>query len=392
MKIFVDENIPQGLEAFASHGEIILFHGRKLTQNDLKHADALIVRSITKIKTELLEDSPIRFVGTATIGTDHVDQNYLAQKGIGFSSAPGCNANSVAEYVLSALCRLQLNHDFAWRSKTLGIVGHGHVGKKLAAKAKILGLKTLLCDPPLQALQAQHSLSKNQESYFPLETLLQECDILSLHVPLTRSGPYPTYQMLNAQSLALIKKPLTLFNSCRGEVIEEKSLLQAKRDGKIQYLILDVFENEPNINPLLCSQTTFVTPHIAGYSIHGKLNGTQQIASAFCQFFNLRNDFKPVFPVPPQPIIEYGTNKMQALQNNFGQDFLVQCILSTYDIAHDDIALRLALQGENPGNAFDELRKKYPVRPEFCDLAIQNLPLENTHLHQILSALGFKIL
>ena len=230
MQIFVDENIPQGREAFTPHGEVTLFHGRQLQADALKQADALIVRSITKVNKNLLEASPIQFVGTATIGTDHVDQAYLASRNIAFSSAPGCNANSVAEYVLSALSRLHVDQGFTWQQKTLGIVGYGHVGKKLAAKAKILGIRILLCDPPLQEAGLDH------ETYYDLSMLLEECDIISLHVPLTRTGAHPTLRMIHNENLSLIQKPLILFNSCRGEVIEEKALFEAKQKGMKLFL------------------------------------------------------------------------------------------------------------------------------------------------------------
>lgn len=382
MKIWVDENIPMGVEAFADHGEVTRFAGRGLARADLAEADALIVRSITRVNAGLLEGTPVRFVGTATIGTDHIDQEYLRGRGIGFSAAPGCNANSVGEYVAAALTHLEIRKGFALEGKTLGIIGHGHVGKQVEGKALALGLRVLKSDPPLKA--AARAAGGDAEAYAELPALLDRCDILSLHVPLTHDGPCPTLGLAGAEFFARLARPIVLLNTCRGEVIDEAALNAALDTGKVRHLILDVFAGEPRIDQGLCARADLISPHIAGYSLQGKLNGTTQVAAAFRRFFGFGTAWSPVFPAPAQPFLEYA---------DLGSDqaFRRHCIAAAYDITADDERLRESFSAGDPGKAFDLLRRDYPVRHEFPSYTIRRLPGEKRELRSRLSALGFRI-
>jgi erythronate-4-phosphate dehydrogenase len=378
MRIWVDENIPMGREAFAAHGEVTLFAGRGLKRSDLASADALLVRSVTRVDAALLEGTPVRFVGTATIGTDHVDQPYLAANGIGFASAPGCNANSVGEYVASALTWLETEKGFALEGKTLGIIGYGHVGKRVEAKAAGLGLKVLRNDPPLE--EAGASL---RAAFSPLDRLLAECDILSLHVPLVKAGRHPTLGLADAGFFARLARPAVLLNTCRGEVIDEAALRNAHAAGRVRHAVLDVFAGEPRPDPATCAIADLITPHIAGYSLPGKLNGTTQIAAAFRAFFGFADKWVPDYPHPAQTEIPYVPESDSAFRR--------RCIAGVYDVAEDDARLRAALSESDPGKGFDRLRREYPIRHEFASFRLPGLPPEKRDLYSRLQALGFRL-
>jgi erythronate-4-phosphate dehydrogenase len=293
MKIHVDENIPLGRETFGAYGEVVRFAGRGLQRADLMGTDALMVRSVTPVNAQLLEGTPVRFVGTATIGTDHVDLAYLARKGIGFSSAPGSNANSVAEYVTSALLYLRQEKGFRFEGGTLGLVGWGNVGRQVEKKAAALGMRVLRCDPPLADAAAagtaglQAGPSADPAFFTALPDLLAQSDVVSLHVPLVTEGPHPTRNLADTSFFAALSKPVVLFNTCRGDVMDEAALRAALGAGKVRHLVLDVFAGEPRIDPALAAAADLVSPHIAGYSLEGKLNGTAQIAEAFRRHFSL---------------------------------------------------------------------------------------------------------
>ena len=390
MKIFVDENIPLGKEAFQDHGEVRTFAGRSLTRADIIDADALIIRSITKVNAGLLDGTKVRFVATATIGTDHVDQAYLKGRGIGFASAPGCNANSVGEYVSTALTRLETEKAFGLEGKVLGIIGYGHVGKNLARKAAALGLHVLKNDPPLRdaALQGDG----DPEGFADLGTLLAESDILSLHVPLVKAGPYPTLRMVDTGFFARLGKPVVLFNSCRGEVIHEPDLRAALSAGRIRHLVLDVFNGEPVIDQALAASADIITPHIAGYSLQGKLNGTTQVSAAFRQYFGITDTWSPTHPGPVRPDIHYPGPSAQAGAPVADSVFRHHCLASAYDMMADDRRLRQSFQEADPGKAFDRLRRDYPIRHEFTEFKVHGVPEEKRELRSRLSTLGFQVL
>lgn len=382
MKIWIDENIPMGKEAFAAHGEAVSFAGRGLTRADIAEADALIVRSVTKVDAALLEGTPVRFVGTATIGTDHIDQEYLRSRGIGFSSSPGCNANSVGEYFTAAMTWLETRKGFPLGGKTLGIIGHGHVGKQVERKAKALGMRVLRNDPPLlDAAGGDPSLG-----YVGLDMLLEQSDVITLHVPLTVDGPHPTLRLADAAFFAKTDptRPIVLLNTCRGEVIDEAALTAALDAGRIRHLVLDVFSGEPRVDQALAARADLISPHIAGYSLQGKLNGTTQVATAFRRHFGFDTRWTPVFPAPAQPEIAY----REGLSDNA---FLQHCVSTAYDLAADDKRLRDSFLESDVAKAFDRLRRDYPIRHEFTSYAVSRLPDSKRELEFRLRDLGFKV-
>ena len=382
MRIWVDENIPLGREAFAAHGEVTLFAGRGLKRADLASADALVVRSVTRIDAALLEGTPVRFVGTATIGTDHVDQAWLASRGIGFASAPGCNADSVGEYVASALTWLETEKGYPLEGKTLGIIGWGHVGKRVEAKAAGLGLKILRNDPPLEDAAGSGGPAPGA-SLAPLARLLEECDILSLHVPLVTGGPHPTLGLAGRDFFARLRRPMVLLNTCRGEVIDEAALLEAHAAGRIRHAVLDVFAGEPRPHSATCAMADLISPHIAGYSLPGKLNGTARIAAEFRACFGFSDTWVPAYPHPCQDDLPYVPGNDAAFRR--------RCIAAVYDVSVDDARLRNALREPDPGKGFDRLRREYPIRHEFSAFRVTGLPAESQELRSRLRTLGFRL-
>lgn len=376
MRLFIDENIPQGPSAFSVHGDVTLFAGRALRREDLAQADALMVRSITKVNADLLEGTPVKFVGTATIGVDHVDQEYLRARGIGFSAAPGCNARSVAEYFAAALLHLQARHGLELEGRTVGVVGYGNVGKAVAAIAPALGLKVLVNDPPLADAGAAVPAAAGG-AFVALRELAERADIVTFHTPLTKSGPHPTLRMADRAFFAALGRGKTLMNMGRGEAFDEPALLEALDAGALRHLVLDVFPGEPNVNPELARRADLITPHIAGYSIQGKLNGTGQILEAFRRHFGLAEKSAVVFPRPENPRIENPKSVFEA-------------VLRSYDVARDDADLRAHVGHADFAKEFDLLRKRYPVRHEFADFTVAGVG--DAALRERLAALDFHVI
>ncbi|MBM3335143.1 4-phosphoerythronate dehydrogenase, partial [Candidatus Sumerlaeota bacterium] len=295
MKIVADENIPFAAEAFAQLGDVVTVRGRAIKRDTVRDADALIVRSVTRVNADLLDGTAVRFVATATIGFDHVDVGYLRQRGIGFASAPGSNANSVAEYVVAALLVLARRKGFRLEGKTVGVVGVGNVGSRVVQKAAALGMKVLQNDPPLQR-------QTGDPLFLPLEALF-DADILTFHVPLTRTGTDATYHMIGDQLLSRLRPGAIVINTSRGAVADTAALLRAAASGRLGGLVLDVFEGEPKINVELVRRADIATAHIAGYSYDGKARGTQMVYRAACEFFGLpaQWDLSAAMSPPPHP-------------------------------------------------------------------------------------------
>jgi len=383
MNIWVDENIPLGPEIFGLHGKVTTFAGRSLHRASIRDADALIVRSVTRVDGGLLEGARVRFVATATIGTDHVDLATLAERGIGFASAPGSNANSVGDYVAAALVHLERHGRWSPRGKTLGIVGFGNVGKRVAIKAAALGMHVVKCDPPLR------SVSKTPEDFLALDDLLACSDAVSLHVPLVLSGPNPTVRLADARFFAQLTRPILFINTCRGDAVHEPALLDAHAAGKVAALVLDVFAGEPRIDPTVCAAADIVTPHIAGYSVEGKVGGTFQVAEAFRRYFALPTPELPPWPAPTNAVLPWPTGSEAGAPTD--ADFLAACVRSAYDIAADDGRLRQSLGTTDPGAAFDQLRKRYPARHEFHRYHITGMPDLKQDLRARLEGLGFQV-
>ena len=355
MKIIIDENIPYGREAFETLGEVVLRPGRAISPDDVRDADMLMVRSITKVNAALLDGSRVRFVATATIGVDHLDEPYLRERGITYASAPGCNANSVGEYIVAALLVLAETRKFKLTDRKLGIIGHGNVGKRVEQKARALGMDVVLHDPPLA--RATRSMR-----YRPMEEILA-CPIITTHVPLTKSGPDATRHLLNESFFARCKTGTIILNTSRGSVCDGNALRAALESGKVGAAALDVWEGEPNVDLELLSNCAIATPHIAGYSFDGKVNGTRQIYEAACAFLGTPAtwDPAPLLPEPEVPEVHADGNSESV------QSELAAKVRDVYDITADDNHMRalLALPVEARGSHFDRLRKEYPRRREF---------------------------
>lgn len=370
MKILVDENMPYAEQLFRQLGEVKAVPGRSLPADELNDTDALMVRSITKVNESLLSGKPVKFVGTATAGFDHVDLAWLKQQQIGFSSAPGCNAIAVVEYVFSALMVLAEQDGFQLTDKTVGIVGVGNVGGRLAKRLRSLGVNVLLCDPP-------RADNGDDETFYPLETLLNEADILTFHTPLNKSGPYTSYHLINESNLEKLPEGCILVNASRGEVVDNQALLSALERGKALRVVLDVWEPEPDLSLALLDKIAIATPHIAGYTLEGKARGTTQVYEAYCDFIGQPQhvELSTLLPVPIISTI--------SVQGELTQSLLKQLIHLVYDVRRDDAPLRqvAGIKGE-----FDKLRKFYPVRREWSSLQVI---CDNETTASTLNAIGF---
>ena len=380
MRILADENIPFVREAFSSLGEVVTCSGREMDAEKLRDIDILLVRSITKVNAELIKDSPVRFVATATIGTDHLHVDHLAQRGIPFASASGSNAESVAQYVTAALLTTADRRGFDLRGKTVGVVGVGHVGSRVARCAEGLGMKVLLNDPPLGRLT-------NDPKYLPIEALF-EADFLTLHVPLTREGADKTFHMVDEHFLRRMKPGSVLINTSRGAIVDNRALLRALENGAPFGAILDVWEGEPSISLDLLEKTELGTPHIAGYSFDGKVRGTQMIYEAACAFLGIEPAWDPadVMPAAETPALTLSVDGLTQTQN------LLQAVRPIYDIERDDALLRKSseLPEEERAAYFDQLRKQYPRRREFANTEI-TLDPSDVRLAETFRALQFRI-
>ncbi|MDM8559211.1 4-phosphoerythronate dehydrogenase PdxB [Candidatus Parabeggiatoa sp. HSG14] len=377
MQIIADENIPFVREAFTSLGEIRTVVGRHLSHIDLAEASVLLVRSVTQVNEKLLAGTTVRFVGTATIGLDHIDLAYLQQQNIGFASSPGCNATAAAEYVISALLITAEQQGFQLRDKTVGIIGCGNVGYRVLTKLEALGVHCIIHDPPLN--------EKNSHlNYVDLDTVLS-ADIITLHVPLSKTGYYPTYHLVNADFLAKLQKDVILVNTSRGAVVDETALLETLANCPAISIILDVWKNEPNINPLLLQRATLGTPHIAGYSFDGKVRGTEMLYSAVCDYFQHPPIWQAQTFLPTSPLTHLSFST--TVDDNTA---INTAVMACYDVRRDDAALRRMTQATHPSTYFDNLRKHYPMRREFSCIEIE-LPPEKTELAKQLRGLGFQV-
>ncbi len=271
MQILIDEAIPSR-HLFAALGEVRPFPGRALTRDLLHDADALIVRSVTRVNAALLDAAPIRFVGTATTGLDHIDTAYLHHRGIRLAAAEGSNGRGVAEYVLAAILHLSQQWGGSPSGKTLGVIGRGRIGSLVADWASHCGMTVLACDPPLA--------DSGAANLHRFEDIAARCDLVTLHVPLTVAGPHPTQGMANRDWLARLRPGCILINSSRGEVIDEAALAAAVRSGSLAAPVLDVWQNEPRPDPRLVALAAVATPHIAGYTAESKLRAAEMLAAA----------------------------------------------------------------------------------------------------------------
>ena len=354
LKIIADENIPALDDCFARLGTIERVPGRTLTRAQLAQADVLLVRSVTEVNEQLLQGTPVRFVGSCTIGTDHLDTSWLEQQGIAWSVAPGCNANSVVEYVFCALAALGRD----WRGRSFGIVGCGNVGGLLQQRLHRLGVQCAVYDPWLP----------DNPDAAALERVLQQ-DVVCLHAPLVKDGPHPSLHMLGAEQLSLLQDDAVLISAGRGAVVDNAALLQLLQSGKRFTTVLDVWENEPAIDTRLLELVDIGTPHIAGYSLDGKLAGTRMIRAALGRAILGESAGNSLPPIASEH--EVITTTSAAAGDDFAP--LADLLLQIYDPRNDDARLRLAAAGDAPmSQAFDRLRREYPERLEFSHYQISN--------------------
>ena len=372
MKIIIDNKIPYIKGALEPFAEVVYLPGNKTTAEVVKDADAIITRTRTICNQQLLQGSSVKFIATATIGFDHIDTEYCKAAGIEWTNAPGCNAESVNQYIASALFSWSMRKRKDLAGLTIGIVGVGNVGSKVARTCEILGMNVLLNDPPRERMEGP-------EKFVSLETIRQEADIITFHVPLNMSGDDRTYHMGNEDFFQNLGKSPLVINSCRGEVIDTNSVYEAIEAGDIDAFIADCWENEPEIDLELLNQTEYGTPHIAGYSKDGKANGTKMSVQAVSRFFKLGiDDWEPEnVELPATTVIEIDGNQRREYS------ILAEAILSTYDIELDDDALK-----ESP-HLFEKLRGDYPVRREFDSYTIEAKNIEEETLEK-LKLLGFK--
>ncbi|HHX34084.1 MAG TPA: 4-phosphoerythronate dehydrogenase PdxB [Gammaproteobacteria bacterium] len=376
MRILADENIPM-LEVFERHGQLRRVAGRSLDREVLADADVLLVRSVTQVDQALLAGSQVKFVGTCTIGTDHLDLDYLVKHNIAWASAPGCNARGVVDYVLGSVLALAERDGVDLAQRCYGVVGAGQVGGRLVQVLRGLGWQVLVCDPPRQ--QAEGG------DYVDLSTLLQRCDVISLHTPLTTQGECPTQHLIGAEQLQGLLPGSWLINASRGAVIDNqalKALLEQRTDVRA---VLDVWEGEPQVDVALAQRCDIATAHIAGYSLDGKIRGTGQIYQAFCEYFSLPAQTEITFP-------EQTLLAMQLAAHTPVADAMRVLCRAVYDPRADDAVFRLSLQDDAEARraAFDLVRKNYPIRREIPDLQVQ-LAQAPAALRQMIAALGITL-
>ena len=374
LKIVADDKIPFLRSVLDERCELVLLPGGLITKNDLATVDALLTRSRTHCNERLLGGTPVSFIATATIGYDHIDTAYCERKNIIWTNAPGCNSASVAQYMFSAMIHIANSFSLDLSMQTIGIIGVGHVGAKVAAIAENLGMKVLLNDPPRER-------AEGPRQFVSIDYILAHSDIISLHVPLTMAGQDKTYHLVDGNFISKLKKKPILVNTCRGEVADTQVLKKAINEVHMRAPVLDVWENEPCIDTELMEMAGIATPHIAGYSLDGKANGTSMSVRALSRHFKLGLDdwYPEQIPGPdPSEIVIDGTGKKLP-------DILKETVLGSYDIMRDDNTLR-----SQPG-MFEELRGSYPDRrePGCYILRILN---DHTGSGKLLESLGFQVL
>ena len=336
MKIVVDDKIPYIQEKLALLAdEVVALRGADIHANDVRDADALIVRTRTHCDEQLLAGSRVQLVATATIGFDHIDTNYLQQAGISWTNCPGCNAGSVAQYVECSLLLLEQQKGLSLREATIGIVGCGHVGSKVKAVAERLGMHVLVCDPPL-----------GHPDFVSLDIIEQEADVITFHVPLNHEGPHATYHIADQDFFHRISRVPYIINTSRGEVVDNRALLSALEEGRVRDAVLDVWENEPRLDEQLLQRVFIGTPHIAGYSADGKANADNMVIDALCRHFALPHPGVIIPPSLPADFVYTGQP------------------LELYNPMDDSRKLKQTPQD------FEKIRNHYPLRREYYDRQI----------------------
>ncbi|NLE67323.1 MAG: 4-phosphoerythronate dehydrogenase PdxB [Lentisphaerae bacterium] len=379
MKIVCSSNMPYAMEAFRQFGEVVLKPGRAITAADARDADALMIRSTTRVSRALLEGSRVRFVGTATIGVDHMDVAWMDSAGIRWCSAPGCNANSVSEYVTAALLCIGGRRGIALEGRTLGVIGVGNVGSRVVKKAEALGMRVLMNDPPRQAAEGGCAFTG-------LEALLRESDAVTLHVPMEKQGLHPTWHMAGNDFFKAMKPGAIFLNAARGAVVDSPALLRAMDAGRLSAVVLDTWEHEPEFPLELLLRVDLGTPHIAGHSFEGKVMGTLMVYREFCRHLGVAPTWTPDALLPAPAVPELALDAA----GRPDEDVLREAVRAVYDIERDDRDLRAGCPADGKARAehFEGLRLKYWMRREFQYTRL-NVAGGTARLAEKLARLGF---
>ncbi|WP_278420558.1 4-phosphoerythronate dehydrogenase PdxB [Stutzerimonas kunmingensis] len=379
MHILADENIPLVDEFFAGFGEIRRMPGRSINRAALENVDVLLVRSVTRVDREMLEGSAVRFVGTCTIGTDHLDLDYFEQAGIEWASAPGCNARGVVDYVLGSLLALAEVRGEALARRRFGVVGAGEVGGRLVKVLRGLGWDVRVCDPPRQVREVGDFVS--------LDEILADCDVVSLHTPLTLGGDWPTFHLFDQARLSRLRPGTWLINASRGAVVDNAALRDLLLQRPDLEAVLDVWEGEPQVDVALAGLCRIATPHIAGYSLDGKLRGTAQIYAALCAALGVEPtvELAQLMPGPALTELAFASSAEPA-------EMLATLCRAVYDPRRDDADFHRSLLGDEAQRRarFDLLRKQYPPRREIDGLKVR-IGGHNPALATIVEALGARL-
>lgn len=339
MKIVIDDKIPYIRKTISEiTDDTVYIKGSEICANDVHDADAMIVRTRTKCNEALLKGSKVRFIATATIGFDHIDTEYLQRAGIKWINCPGCNSGSVAQYLRSTFILLCREKNIIPEKSTVGIVGYGHVGKKVAAEARAMGFRVLVCDPPLQ------DSDNTSEDFVNMQTIESESDIITFHVPFTKTGKYPTYHIADKAFFNRLTRRPIIINTSRGGVVDNDALLTAMETGQVKDAVIDTWENEPDISLPLLNKVYIGTPHIAGYSADGKTNADNMVIDGLCHFFGIENHWHISPPHLPADFKLEGSEDDKKLQ--------------LYNPLNDSRLLKSAPE------RFEELRGNYPLRRE----------------------------
>jgi erythronate-4-phosphate dehydrogenase len=373
LKIVADDNIPFLKGVLEPYAEMIYLPGKDIGKDIIGNSDALLIRTRTKCTESLLKGTRIRFIGSATIGFDHIDTQYCDKNNIRWTNAPGCNSTSVYQYIATALLHIASKFRFNLKDKTIGIIGVGNVGSKVERFARTLGMNVLLNDPP-------RAKREGEKSFVMVDNVLNNADIVTVHVPLNMAGDYKTCQLFNERRFKEMKKGSWFINTSRGEVMDTAALNKMLESGKAGGAVIDVWENEPEIDLDLLSKAFIATPHIAGYSTDGKANGTAMVVNSLSSFFDfpLKDWYPDNVPNPAKPEITiYGKGKPD-------EEIIREAVFQTYNIIQDDNNLRLS-----PAN-FEKLRGDYPVRREFTSYII-NLINGTVFVRKKLERLGFDV-
>ena len=377
MKIVADKAIPYARRFFSTLGEVVPLDSRDITPESVRDADCLVIRSVTRVDEYLLNGSRVKCVASNSSGTDHVDTGYLDTRAVPLFNAKGCNANSVAEYVLSCLFVLSEQFGIGLEGKTAGIIGCGHVGARLRSLLHVTGMETRVYDPFIR--------DENGRFVFrDLDSVLSS-DIITLHVPLTTAGEYPSAHMVDRQFLGRLKNDVIFVNTARGGVVNERDLVDFARNNGACRLVLDVWDNEPDINDELFALAALATPHIAGYSAQARLNATRRVYEQVCGYFDVDATADAV-------ILADDDAELNLSGFDGVADAVRTAVLASYDVRSDCAALNglAATEPHKRGALFNSLRTDYPSRREFPALRVA-LSDHQGVMGETLSALGFSI-